>query len=53
MIDLNALHNFLGIHVQHTGLGLFLSKLYYIIEILEHARMIDYRGHLVTSIIVA
>jgi hypothetical protein len=39
MKDLGALHNFLGMHVQHTGSSLFLSQRYYMIEILERDEM--------------
>jgi len=41
MKDLGPLHHFLGMHVQHTGSGIFLSQRQYMIEILERAGMAD------------
>jgi hypothetical protein len=39
--DLGQLHHFLGMHVQHTSSGLFLSQRQYILEILDRAGMTD------------
>jgi hypothetical protein len=41
MKDLGTLHDFLGLNVQHTSSGLFLSQKQYMIEILERAGMVD------------
>ena len=41
MKDLGPLHHFLGMHVQHTDSGIFLSQWQYMIEILERAGMTD------------
>jgi hypothetical protein len=41
--DLGQLHHFLGMHVQHTSSGLYLSQRQYMIEILERASMSDYK----------
>jgi hypothetical protein len=37
--DLGLLHHFLGMHVQHTPLGLFLSQRQYMLDILDRAGM--------------
>jgi hypothetical protein len=39
--DLGRLHHFLGMQVQHTESGLFLSQRQYMIEIVERAGMSD------------
>jgi hypothetical protein len=39
--DLGPLHHFLGMHVQHSASGIFLSQRQYMIEILERAGMRD------------
>jgi len=39
MKDLGPLHHFLGMQVQHTGSGLFLSQRQYMLEILDRAGM--------------
>ena len=39
--DLGQLHHFLGMHVQHTPSGLFLSQRQYMLEILDRAGMAD------------
>jgi hypothetical protein len=39
--DLGQLHHFLGMHVQHTSSGLFLSQRQYMLEILDRAGMTD------------
>jgi hypothetical protein len=41
MKDLGQLHHFLGMHVQHTPSGLFLSQRQYMLEILDRAGMAD------------
>jgi hypothetical protein len=41
MKDLGRLHHFLGMHVQHSTLGIYLSQHQYMIEILERAGMSD------------
>jgi hypothetical protein len=41
MKDLSPLHHFLGMQVQHTGSGLFLSQRQYMLEILDRAGMTD------------
>jgi len=41
MKDLGTLHYFLGMHVQHTPSGLFLSQRQYMLEILDRAGMTD------------
>jgi hypothetical protein len=41
MKDLGQLHHFLGMHVQHTPSGLFLSQRQYILDILDRAGMTD------------
>jgi len=41
MKDLGPLHRFLGMQVQHTGSGLFLSQRQYMLEILDRAGMTD------------
>jgi hypothetical protein len=43
MKDLGTLHHFLGMHVQHIGLGLFLSQCQYMIELLDRVGMADYK----------
>ena len=39
MKDLSPLHHFLGMQVQHTNSGLFLSQRQYMLEILNRAGM--------------
>ena len=39
MKDLGQLHHFLGMQVQHTPSGLFLSQRQYMIDILDRAGM--------------
>jgi hypothetical protein len=39
--DLGQLHHFLGMHVQHTSSGLYLSQRQYMVDILDHAGMRD------------
>jgi hypothetical protein len=39
--DLGLLHHFLGMHVQRTPSGLFLSQRQYMLEILDRAGMAD------------
>ncbi|XP_066373702.1 uncharacterized mitochondrial protein AtMg00810-like [Miscanthus floridulus] len=41
MKDLGELHHFLGMQVQRTASGLFLSQHRYMLDILEHAGMAD------------
>jgi hypothetical protein len=41
MKDLGRLHHFLGMHVQHSTSGIYLSQHQYLIEILERAGMSD------------
>ena len=41
MKDLGPLHHFLGMQVQHTCSGLFLSQRQYMLEILDRAGMTD------------
>jgi hypothetical protein len=43
MKDLGPLHHFLGMLVQHTGSGLFLSQRRYMLEILGRVGMTDYK----------
>jgi hypothetical protein len=43
MKDLGTLHHFLGMHVQHIGLGLFLSQCQYMIELLDRVGMAHYK----------
>jgi hypothetical protein len=45
MKDLGRLHHFLGMHVQHSTLGIYLSQHQYMIEILERAGMSDCKPH--------
>jgi hypothetical protein len=39
--DLGQLHHFLGMHVQHTSSGLYLSQQQYMLDILDRAGMRD------------
>ena len=39
--DLGQLHHFLGMHVQHTSSGLYLSQQQYMLDILDRAGMSD------------
>jgi hypothetical protein len=41
MKDLGKLHHFLGMHVQRTASGLFLSQHQYMLDILDRAGMAD------------
>ena len=41
MKDLGELHHFLGMQVQRTSCGLFLSQHQYMLDILDHAGMVD------------
>jgi hypothetical protein len=41
--DLGQLHHFLGMHVQHTSSGLYLSQRQYMLDILDRASMRDYK----------
>lgn len=41
MKDLEPLHYFLGIEVQHTSSGIFLSQTKYPLDLLEHSGMVD------------
>jgi len=41
MKDLGELHHFLGMHVQRTASGLFLSQHQYMLDILDRASMAD------------
>jgi len=43
MKDLGELHHFLGTHVQRTTSGLFLLQHQYMLDILDHAGMADYK----------
>jgi hypothetical protein len=43
MKDLEPLHYFLGVSVQHQADGLFLTQHQFALNILEQAGMVDYK----------
>jgi hypothetical protein len=43
MKDLEPLHHFLGVSVQHQAKGLFLTQRQFALNILERAGMVDYK----------
>jgi hypothetical protein len=43
MKDLNPLHHFFGVSIQHQADGLFLTQRWFTLDVLGHASMVDCR----------